>query len=158
MQGPKYFPLPASLSSCCWPLLPCGSLPVAPREAFRVQAQSTVGKKQGKEGEQNLVAEDYLNPEIKDLQRNLVDLASAQIFSPPCFSFLSLLAAFFLLALDQQYCTTSSIQGSGPKHCRGKNKGRKKSRVWWRRWTETRAEAGVAALWKNTSAGEERRQ
>ena len=62
--------------------------------------------------------EDYLNPEIKDMQRNVMDLASAQIFSPPCFSFLSLLAAFFLVALYQQYCTTSSIQGSSPKHRR----------------------------------------
>ena len=57
LQVPKSFPLPASLSSYCGPLLPWGSVPVAPREAFRVQAQSTVGEKQGKEGEQNLVAE-----------------------------------------------------------------------------------------------------
>ena len=40
-----------------------------------------------------MVAEDYLNPEIKDMQRNVMDLASAQIFSPPCFSFLLLLSA-----------------------------------------------------------------
>jgi len=68
--------------------------------------------------------EDYLNPEIKDLQKKFDGSCKAQIFFPHCFSFLSLLAAFFLLALYQQYCTTSSIQGSGPKHCRGKKQGK----------------------------------
>ena len=41
--------------------------------------------------------EDYLNPEIKDLQRDLMDLGRAQIFSPPCFSFLLLLSASSIL-------------------------------------------------------------
>jgi len=63
--------------------------------------------------------EDYLNPEIKDLQRDLMDLGRAQIFSPPCFSFLLLLAACFLVALYQQCSTTRSIL---PKHRRGKTR------------------------------------
>jgi len=66
------------------------------------------------------VAEDYLNPEIKDLQRNLMDLASAQIFSPPCFSFLLLGAAASLGLCTSS--TTRSIQGSSPKHRRGKTR------------------------------------
>jgi len=53
--------------------------------------------------------DDYLNPEIKNLQRDLMDLGRAQIFSPPCFSFLLLLAACFLVALYQQCSTTRSI-------------------------------------------------
>jgi len=55
LEGPKSFPLPASLSSCCWSpaSLWLSTSSVGPREAF---SQSTVGEKQGKKGEQNLVA------------------------------------------------------------------------------------------------------
>ena len=67
-----------------------------------------------------MVAEDYLNPEIKDMQRDVMDLASAQIFFPPCFSFLLLRDAASLWICTSS--TTRSIQVSSPKHRRGKTR------------------------------------
>jgi len=87
--------------------------------------------------------EDYLNPEIKDLQRDLMDLGRAQIFSPPCFSFLLLLSASSVA--PREAFSQSTV---------GENKARKESRIWWRRWTGTRVAEGVAALWKKASTGE----
>ena len=87
-------------------------------------------------------------------KKNLMDLAR-----PKSFSLTASLSSRCWLP-SSCWLSTSSIapraafRGQAQSTVGEKNKGRKKSRIWWRRWTETRAEAGVAALWKNTSAGE----